>query len=91
MKVEQGIGGPGVFMPTDVSVSPAGSAAPSDGSGHAETLAAPGFSGALGLGVLALAFCAAPFVTWAVSGHWLPEVMVFGLAAALVGVVSRLR
>ena len=50
-----------------------------------------GLAGALPLGVLALAFCAMFVGTGLVSGHWVPEVMVFGLAAALVGLVSRTR
>lgn len=48
-------------------------------------------AGALPLCVLALAFCAMFVGTGLVSGHWVPEVMVFGLAAALVGLVSRTR
>ena len=50
-----------------------------------------GLAGALPLAVLALAFCALFVATGLVSGHWVPEVMVFGLAAALVGIVSRAR
>ena len=50
-----------------------------------------GLAGAMPLAVLALAFCALFVGTGLVSGHWVPEVMVFGLAAALVGIVSRAR
>jgi hypothetical protein len=49
------------------------------------------FTGTFSLGVLAVAFCALPWVAWVVSGHWVPEVMVFGLGAGVVGVASRLR
>ena len=40
--------------------------------------------------VLAGAFCALPGLAWAVSGHWVPEVMVFGVAAGLVALVRRM-
>ena len=56
-----------------------------------EVVAAPGLAGALPLGVLGVAFCALPVITWMVSGHWVPEAMVFGLAAGLVALVSRIR
>lgn len=48
-------------------------------------------SGGGSLAFLGLAFCSLPFLTWVVSGVWLPEVMVFGLAAGLVGWVSTMR
>jgi len=56
-----------------------------------ENVAKPDLAGALPLGVLGIAFCALPAITWLISGHWVPEVMVFGLAAGLVALVSRIR
>lgn len=51
----------------------------------------PPATGLLTLGVLGVAFCALPGLAWAVSGHWVPEVMAFGLAMGLVGIVSQTR
>ncbi|HCH66955.1 MAG: hypothetical protein CL927_04245 [Deltaproteobacteria bacterium] len=60
-------------------------------SAAAPSVASPELAGAMPLGMLALAFCALPAGTWLISGHWVPEVMVFGLAAGLVALVSRNR
>ncbi len=63
---------------------PTGGAAP-------DVAAAPDLAGALPMGVLGVAFCTLPVMTWMVSGHWVPEAMVFGLSAGLVALVSRRR
>jgi len=77
-------------MPTKVSIPVAGPTTSSERDVLRNSLIGVRFSGAAQLGVLALAFCALPMLVWMVSGHWVPEVMVFGLAAGLVGLVSKL-
>ena len=80
-------------MPSEISAStssveprsrPVGATTP-------DVAAVPGPAGALPMGVLGVAFCTLPVMAWLVSGHWVPEAMVFGLSAGLVALVSRRR
>ena len=47
--------------------------------------------GAITLAALSLGFFSLPWVAWVLTGEWVPEMLVFGLGAVIVGVVAQHR
>jgi len=87
---------PTLAPPTDLSAAEASSSLVGDGarSGRSAPLAAMvprTIGGPVTLAALGLGFFSLPWLAWSLTGQWVPEVLVFGVGAVVVGVVAKNR
>jgi len=86
---------PTLAPPTDLAtadgVAPARGDAPLGGRPLLLSLLPRTIEGPLTLAALGVGFFSLPWIAWTLTGQWVPEVLVFGVGAVVVGVVAKNR